>query len=67
MSISKDYISHDPKELAFHFKEEGNKFFMKKDYEVATIYFNKAIDLDPINKIFYANSKNYIIKGLHVI
>jgi hypothetical protein len=66
MSTNRDYISKDPKELSVHFKEEGNKFFMRKDYEIATIYFTKAIELDTQNKIFYANSIYIIIKDLLV-
>lgn len=57
----REYISKNPKELSTHFKEEGNRFFNKKDYEIATIYFTKAIELDPENKIFFANRNRYII------
>jgi DnaJ family protein C protein 7 len=60
---NREYISKNPKELASHFKEEGNNFFTKKDYDIATIYFTKAIELDPDNSIYYANS----ISSLHRI
>jgi tetratricopeptide (TPR) repeat protein len=56
MSKEKEYISFNPKELSEHFKEEGNKFFFKKAYDIASIYFTKAIDMDPQNSLFYANS-----------
>jgi histone-lysine N-methyltransferase SETD3 len=50
-----EYISKDPIELSRFFKDEGNRFFLKKEYDVALIYFTKAIEYDPINKIFYSN------------
>ncbi len=53
----KEYISKNPKELSNYFKDEGNKFYNRRDYEVAIIYFNKAIEMDPDNKIFYCNRK----------
>jgi tetratricopeptide (TPR) repeat protein len=56
MSKEREYISKNPKELSEHFKDEGNKFYTKKEYDIAIIYFNKAIEMDPNNKIFYANS-----------
>lgn len=60
----KEYISKDPIELSLFFKvmilliskDEGNKFYLKKDYDIAIIYFTKAIEMDSKNKFFYSNS-----------
>jgi hypothetical protein len=54
----KEYISKNPKELSEYFKEEGNRFFIKQEFDIAGLYFNKAIEMDPSNKVFYANSNH---------
>lgn len=36
-------------------KAEGNKFFVKKDYQNAIKYYNEAVELDPSNTAYYSN------------
>jgi histone-lysine N-methyltransferase SETD3 len=52
---STSYISKDPMALALFFKDEGIKFYKKREYDVAMIYFSKAIECDSLNKVFYSN------------
>lgn len=60
----KEYISKNPNELAEFFKDEGNRFFSKRQFDVALIYFTKAIEYDQDNKIFYSNrSACHLAKG----
>src|SRR6185437_12470477 len=58
------YLSKDPKDLSQFFKEEGNKYYLQKEYDIALIYFNKAIEHEPDNKIYYSNrAACYLAKG----
>lgn len=43
----------DPEAL----KQAGNKAFQAKKFEEAIVFYTKAIEIDPKNHIFYANSK----------
>lgn len=40
---------------AERYKQEGNTFFQNKQYEDAVFAYTKAIDSDPMNKIYYSN------------
>jgi histone-lysine N-methyltransferase SETD3 len=63
-TAQKEYISKNPNELAQFFKEEGNRFFFKRQFDVALIYFTKALEYEPENKIFYSNrSACHLAKG----
>jgi hypothetical protein len=55
MSKEREYISTNPKELSEHFKVEGDRFYTMKAYDIACIYYAKAIDFDPNNSIIYSN------------
>ena len=44
-----------PKETAEQHKENGNKFYKTKKYELAIREYSKAIELDPTNAVYYYN------------
>uniref|UniRef100_A0A672G6M5 DnaJ homolog subfamily C member 7 n=1 Tax=Salarias fasciatus TaxID=181472 RepID=A0A672G6M5_SALFA len=44
-----------PHREAEGFKEQGNAFYIKKDYEEAFNYYTKAIDMCPKNASYYGN------------
>jgi len=52
---NKEILSKNKKELAIYYKDEGNKFFFRKEYEIANLYFSKAIENDNTEKFFYSN------------
>jgi stress-induced-phosphoprotein 1 len=38
-------------------KQAGNKAYLAREFEKAVMYFTKAIEINPKNHIYYANSK----------
>lgn len=40
---------------AVKFKDQGNNFFQKKQYDLAINSYNEAIKIFPWDEIFYAN------------
>uniref|UniRef100_A0A6I8MWZ5 DnaJ heat shock protein family (Hsp40) member C7 n=1 Tax=Mus musculus TaxID=10090 RepID=A0A6I8MWZ5_MOUSE len=45
----------DAKREAESFKEQGNAYYAKKDYNEAYNYYTKAIDMCPNNASYYGN------------
>lgn len=61
---NREILSKNKKELATYYKDEGNKFFLRREYDIAILYFSKAIDNDDTDKIFFSNrSACYLAQG----
>jgi histone-lysine N-methyltransferase SETD3 len=52
---NREILNKNKKELAIYYKDEGNKFFLRREYEIANLYFSKAIENDDTEKVFFSN------------
>jgi small glutamine-rich tetratricopeptide repeat-containing protein alpha len=59
--------SADDKVQAERFKQTGNAQMSSKDYDAAIESYNKAVNLDPTNPVYYSNrAAAYSSKGDHL-
>lgn len=40
-------------DIPFFFYEEGNKHYNRKNYDIAMMYYNRALEHEKMNKMFY--------------
>lgn len=52
---NKEILTKNKKELAIYYKDEGNKFFLRREYDIAIVYFSKAIENDDEDKLYFSN------------
>ena len=55
IQVEKTEVSAEDKEKAEQFKLEGNGFMKQQKFDDAIQSYNKAIEIDPKNAVFYCN------------